>query len=60
MNITKLGLSLTPEIGATATSGNSQFQMNQMTIAVIPEPGTASLLLLGLIPLLRRRNATAR
>ena len=60
MNITKLGLSLTPEIGVTATSGSSQFQMNQMTIAVIPEPGTASLLLLGLIPLLRRRNATAR
>jgi hypothetical protein len=56
MNITKLGLSLTPEINVTATSGSAQFQMNQMTIAIIPEPSTASLLLLGLVPLLRARR----
>lgn len=61
MNITKLGLSLTPEIALTSTSGSAQFQMNQMTIAVIPEPSTASLLLLGLVPFLRsRRNPKSR
>lgn len=61
MNITKLGLSLTPEVSITTSgAGDAKLFMDQMTIAVIPEPSTTSLLLLGLVPLLRRRNGTAR
>lgn len=60
MNITKLGLSLTPEISVeTSGAGSAAFYMDQMTIAVIPEPSTGTLLLLGLVPLLRHRRKLA-
>lgn len=59
MNITKLGLSLTPEISIeTSGAGDAKFYMDQMTIAVIPEPTSATLFVLGSsLLLLGRRKA---
>ena len=59
MNITKLGLSLTPEISVeTSGAGSAAFYMDQMTIAVIPEPTSATLFVFGSsLLLLRRRKA---
>ena len=57
MSITKLGLSLTPEISInTSGTGDARFYMDQMTIAVIPEPSTSALASVGLLALLRQRR----
>ena len=57
MNITKLNLSLTPDIFLLAENfGSGSLFLNQMTVAVIPEPSAASLLLLGLVSFLRKRR----
>lgn len=57
MNITKLGLSLTPEITINSTgTGDAKIFMDQMTIAMIPEPNTGALLLFGLASFLRKRR----
>ena len=57
MNVTKINFSITPDIFLLAENfGSGSLFLDQMTIAVIPEPSTASLLLVGLVPLLRARR----
>ena len=61
MDVTKINFSITPDIVLLAENfGSGSLFLNQLTVAVIPEPSTASLVLLGLIPLLRRRGAKSR
>ena len=59
MNVTKINLSITPDIFLLAENfGSGNLFLNQMTVAVIPEPNTGTLLLLGFAPLLRKRRGS--
>jgi len=60
MKISKLFLSVNPFFELTTQNqGYSEFYVNQLQVAVIPEPNTSTLLLFGLISVLhgRRRRA---
>jgi len=57
MNVTKVNLSITPDIFLLAENfGSGSLFLNQMTVAVIPEPSTSALASVGLLALLRRRR----
>lgn len=60
MKISKLSLSINPffELN-TVNQGYAEFYVNQLQIAVIPEPGTGTLVLFGLAALWRRRRRSA-
>lgn len=60
IKISKLSLSINPFFELTTQNqGYSEFYVNQLQVAVIPEPNTSILLLLGLISVLHRRRKPA-
>lgn len=57
MKISKLSLSINPFFELTAQNqGYAEFYVQQLQVAIIPEPRTGLLFLLGLAPLLRKRR----
>lgn len=57
IKISRLSLSINPFFELTAENqGYAEFYVNQVQVAVIPEPGTGPLLFLGLATLLRKRR----
>jgi len=57
MKVSKLSLSINPFFELTAQNqGYAEFYVNQLQVAIIPEPSASTLIVLGVIPLLLRRR----